>query len=182
MRIISGIFGSRRFNPPAGIPARPTTDLAKGGLFNALDNMMNLEGIKTLDIFGGTGSISYELASRGAEDMTVVEKDNVSVAFIKKTAGELGIADKLHVVRNDAFRFINQCTDQYDFIFADPPYALPAMDDLPMLVFEKQLLKPGGIFVLEHTTRNDYKAHPHFLRMKNYGTTIFSFFLQPNES
>jgi len=182
MRIISGMFGGRRFNPPSGIPARPTTDLAKGGLFNVLENMMDLDGIKTLEIFGGTGSISYELASRGAEDLTIIEKDGTSVEFIKKTAKELDIAGKLHIVRGDAFKFLKQCTDRYDFIFSDPPYALPAMDELPQLVFEKNLLNPGGVFVLEHTTRNDYQQHPNFLRMKNYGTTIFTFFLQPNES
>lgn len=142
---------------------------------------MDLEGAKTLDIFGGTGSISYELASHGAEDITVIEKDGASVDFIKKTAKELGIADKLRIVRGDVFKFLKQCTEQYDFIFADPPYALDAMDEIPFLVFEKNLLTPDGVFVLEHTTRNDYQNHPRFLRMKNYGTTIFSFFTQPSE-
>ncbi len=181
MRIISGEFGGRRFNPPAGIPARPTTDLAKGGLFNALENMMDLEDIKTLDLFGGTGSISYELASRGAGDMTIVERDSITINFIKKTVQELGIANRIQVIKGDVFKFINQCTEQYDYIYAGPPYALQTIDELPILIFEKQLLKPGGIFVLEHTPRNDYQAHPRYLKMKNYGTTIFSYFTQPNE-
>lgn len=179
MRIIGGDFGGRRFSPPAGIPARPTTDIAKGGLFNTLGNMIDFEGIKTCDIFGGTGSISYELASRGATDLTLIERDQVSVNFIKKTAKELGIVDKLHIIKGDVFKFMKQSTDQYDFIFAGPPYALVNIDDLPMLVFEKQMLKPKGIFVLEHTPRNDYQQHPQFAKMKNYGTTVFSFFIQP---
>ena len=146
-----------------------------------LNNMLDFDGLKTLDIFGGTGSISYELASRGAADLTLVEKDGTTIDFIKKTAKELNIADKLHIIRGDVFKFIGTNTAQYDFIFAGPPYALQNIDDLPKLVFEKNMLLAGGIFVLEHTPRNDYQKHPNFTRMKNYGTTIFSFFTQPSE-
>jgi 16S rRNA (guanine(966)-N(2))-methyltransferase RsmD len=181
MRIVGGIFGGRRFSPPARIPARPTTEVAKEGLFNMLNNSMDLEGLKTLDLFGGTGSISYELASRGAEDLTIVERDPVTVDFIKKTIAELGIKDKVNLIRNDVFKFIKQSTDRYNFIFAGPPYALETIDDLPKMVFEKQMLLPGGVFVLEHTPRNDYQHHPHFTRIKNYGTTVFTFFTQPTE-
>lgn len=180
MRIISGIFGGRRFNPPAGIPARPTMDIAKGGLFNMLHHMMDLEGIKTLDLFGGTGSITYELASHGAADLTIVEKDNTSVNFIKKAAAELGISGQLQVIRSDVFRFLKQCTEQYDLVFADPPYALPEMSQLPDMIFERQLLQPGGIFILEHMDRNDFRQHPYFLRTKNYGASVFSFFRSSN--
>lgn len=180
MRIVGGTFGGRRFSPPAKIPARPTTELAKEGLFNMLTNIIDIEGIKTLDLFGGTGSISYELASHGAADLKVVERDAVSIAFIKKTAALLGIDDRLHVVKGDVFKFLKQPDhDQYHFIFADPPYALANMDDLPMLIFDRQLLLPGGIFIMEHAPRNDYQRHPNFSRMKNYGTTIFTFFTQP---
>ncbi len=140
-----------------------------------------MEGIKTLEVFGGTGSITYELASRGAEDFTIVERDPASIDFIKKTAAALDIAEKLHIIRGDVFKFMKQCTDRFNFIFADPPYALQNMDELPLIVFEKNMLLPGGIFVLEHTTRNDYQNHPRFQRMKNYGTTIFTFFTQTNE-
>ena len=181
MRIVGGTFGGRRFNPPARIPARPTTELAKEGLFNMLNNAIDLDGIKALDIFGGTGSISYELASRGAAGVTVVERDPASVDFIRKTAKELDIEDMLHIVRGDVFKFLKQCTDTYDFIFADPPYALLNMDDVPQLIFERNLLAPGGTFVLEHTQRNDYQQHPRFHRIKNYGTTVFTFFTQPTE-
>lgn len=176
MRIVGGTFSGRRFSPPSNIPARPTTEVAKEGLFNTLNNLIDLEGAKTLDIFGGTGSISYELASRGAENLTLVERDQTSIEFIKKTADQLGISDKLNIIRGDVFKFIKQQKEAYDFIFAGPPYALPTIDDLPLLVFENNMLLPGGIFILEHTPRNDYKLHPHFNRMKNYGTTIFSFF------
>jgi 16S rRNA (guanine966-N2)-methyltransferase len=178
MRIVGGEFSGRRFSPPTNTPARPTTDVAKEGLFNILQNMIDIEGIKTCDLFGGTGSISYELASRGAGDLTLIEKDNGNILFIKKTAKELGIAEKLHIIRGDVFKFMQQSTEQYDFIFAGPPYALQNIDDLPILVFEKNMLAEDGIFVLEHTPRNDYQQHPDFIRMKNYGTTVFSFFKQ----
>jgi 16S rRNA (guanine(966)-N(2))-methyltransferase RsmD len=181
MRIVGGDFSGRRFNPPSGIPARPTTDVAKEGLFNTLENMMDIEGIKTCDIFGGTGSISYELASRGATDLTLIERDPTSINFIRKTAKELYIDDKMTIIKGDVFKFIKQSRDQYDFIFAGPPYALQNIDDLPILVFEKNMLAPEGIFVLEHTPRNDYQQHPHFKKMKNYGTTVFSFFVQPGK-
>ena len=181
MRIVGGTFGGRRFSPPARIPARPTTEVAKEGLFNMLGNMLDFEGLKTLDLFGGTGSISYELASRGASDLTLIERDITSIDFIKKTAQALDIADILNIIRGDVFKFMKQSTDQYNFIFAGPPYALVNIDDLPLLVFEKNMLLPGGIFVLEHTPRNDYQKHPHFHRMKNYGTTVFTFFTQPND-
>ena len=180
MRIVGGIFGGRRFNPPANIPARPTTEVAKEGLFNMLNNSIEIEGLKTLDLFGGTGSISYELASRGADNLTIVERDERMYEFIKKTATTLGIMDQVQLIRGDVFKYMKQCTEQYNFIFAGPPYALINIDELPLLVFEKNLLLPGGTFVLEHTPRNDYQKHPNFSRMKNYGTTIFSFFTQPN--
>lgn len=179
MRIVGGIFGGRRFNPPAKIPARPTTELAREGLFNILNNMLDFDGLKTLELFGGTGSITYELASRGAADMTIVERDGASIDFIKKTTGELGINDEVGIIKNDVFKYLKQCTDSFNFIFADPPYALQNMDELPKLVFEKNLLIPGGLFVLEHPAQNNYSNHPRFTRLKNYGTTNFTFFTQP---
>jgi len=155
---------------------RPTTDIAKEGLFNILQNQVDFAGMKTLDLFGGTGSISYELASRGAADITVIEKDPAMYEFIKKTAAELKF-ECFQVVRMDVFRFIAQCRQQFDFIFAGPPYALINIDDLPKLVVEKKLLKPGGWFVLEHTPRNTYESYPLFKSQRNYGTTVFSFFI-----
>ncbi len=181
MRIIGGEYGGRKFNPPSKMPyTRPTTDIAKEGLFNVLQNKFDFEGLKTLDLFGGTGSISYELASRGAANLTVVEKDSAMYEFIKKTSAQLGIGD-FNVVRMDVFRFIQQCTERFNFIFAGPPYALTTIDDLPVQIFEKKLLKKDGWFVLEHTPRNDYKQFPFYRSEKNYGTTVFSFFAEDRE-
>ena len=178
MRIISGEHGRRKINPPAHMPhTRPTTDIAKEGLFNVISNQLDIEELKTLDLFGGTGSISYELASRGARDLTIVEKDAKMYEFIKKTATELKL-DNFRVLKMDVFRFIEQCTDKFDFIFAGPPYALANIDDLPKLIFEKELLNKKGWFVLEHTPRNDYKKIPLYAIEKNYGTTIFSIFIE----
>src|SRR3954452_14401311 len=124
MRIISGSLGGRRIHPPTNMPyTRPTTDIAKEGLFNMLQNQLDFEELKTLDLFGGTGSISYELASRGAKELTIVEKDQQMFSFIKKTAEALGLKN-FKVVKLDVFRFIENCTDKFDFIFAGPPYAL----------------------------------------------------------
>ena len=155
---------------------RPTTDIAKEGLFNIIQNNLDIEGIKTLDLFGGTGSISYELASRGAANLTIVEKDNHMYDFIKKTAQALKL-ENFKLVKSDVFKYIENCADQYDFIFAGPPYALGTIDDLPLKIFEKKLLKPKGWFVLEHTPRNDYKKFEHYHSERNYGTTIFSIFI-----
>jgi 16S rRNA (guanine966-N2)-methyltransferase len=177
MRIIAGEYGGRKFNPPAKMPyTRPTTDIAKEGLFNVLQHSVDMDGLKSLDLFGGTGSISYELASRGAKDLTVVEKDNSMYEFIKKTAVELKI-DNLKPIKMDVFRFIEQCTDTFDFIFAGPPYALKNIDDLPRLIFDRKLLNDKGWFVLEHTPRNEYKNFPFYKTEKNYGTTLFSIFI-----
>jgi 16S rRNA (guanine966-N2)-methyltransferase len=178
MRIISGIHGGRKINPPVNMPyTRPTTDIAKEGLFNILQNNLEFEHLKTLDLFGGTGSISYELASRGAQDLTIVEKDNNMYDFIKKTATALDL-ENFKLVKSDVFKFIDTCSEQFDFIFAGPPYALGTIDDLPKKIFEKGLLKQGGWFVLEHTPRNDYKKSDHYHAERNYGTTIFSIFIQ----
>ena len=177
MRIISGAFGGRRIHPPAKMPyTRPTTDIAKEGLFNIIQNQLSIEGIKTLDLFGGTGSISFELASRGAQDLTIVEKDPAMFTFIKKTAEQLGIG-KIALLRMDVFSFLKHCTDRFDFIFAGPPYALETIDQLPELIVSRELLNKDGWFVLEHTPRNNYKGFPLYTSERNYGTTIFSFFI-----
>lgn len=177
MRIIGGEYGGRKFNPPSKMPyTRPTTDIAKEGLFNIIQHSHNIEDLKTLDLFGGTGNISYELASRGAADLTIVEKDTAMYEFIKKTSATLGIKN-LRIIKSDVFRFIEQCTGKFDFIFAGPPYALTNIDDLPKLIFERQLLNPGAWFVLEHTPRNSYKAFPFYKMERNYGTTVFTIFV-----
>lgn len=177
MRIISGELGGRRINPPAKMPhTRPTTDIAKEGLFNIIQNNLEIENLKTLDLFGGTGSISYELASRGAKDLTIVEKDVAMYEFIRKNAEQLKL-ENFNVVKMDVFRFMEQCTEQFDFIFAGPPYALTNIDDLPKKIIERSLLRTNGWFVLEHTPRNEYSKYPQFVTARNYGTTIFSIFV-----
>jgi len=181
MRIIAGRYGGRKFNPPGKMPyTRPTTDIAKEGLFNILQHQIDFENLKTLDLFGGTGSISYELASRGATDLTIVEKDPTMYEFIKKTASSIGIGN-IKPVKADVFKFIVNCQERFDFIFAGPPYALSTIDDLPRLIFEKRLLNKGGRFVLEHTPRNEYKAFPYFTAERNYGTTVFSTFIETRD-
>jgi 16S rRNA (guanine(966)-N(2))-methyltransferase RsmD len=177
MRIIGGEHGGRRFNPPGNMPhTRPTTDVAKEGLFNVIENNLDIETLKTLDIFGGTGSISYELASRGAKELTIVEKDYTMSEFIKKTAGELKL-ENFKVVKMDVFKFLDTAATSYDFIFAGPPYALGNIDELPIIIFDKHLLNKNGWFILEHTPRNDYKRFAHYVTERNYGTTIFSIFI-----
>lgn len=177
MRIISGALGGRRIQPPAQMPhTRPTTDIAKEGLFNIIENNLDLEGMHTLDLFGGTGSISFELASRGAGEQVIVEKDPKMHAFIEKTAKALGL-DHIQIIRGDVFRFIRETPLKFDLIFAGPPYALAEIDELPRLVFAHELLRPGGWFILEHTPRNNYQKFPYFRTERKYGTTLFSIFV-----
>lgn len=176
MRIISGKWGGRRISPPTNMPhTRPTTDIAKEGLFNILQNRMDFEGAHTLDLFGGTGCISYELASRGATDLTIVEKDTTMHAFIKKNADMLGM-ENYKVLKMDVFAYLNTCAENYDFIFAGPPYALGAIDEIPKIIVSRKLIRKGGFFVLEHTPRNNYEKFEGFSFQRNYGTTLFSFF------
>ncbi len=177
MRIITGKYGGRKINPPSKMPhTRPTTDVAKEGLFNILENNISIEGIKTLDVFGGTGSISYELASRGAADLTIIEKDSKMHAFIQKSITDLKI-ENCRVIKMDVFRFLETTKETYDLIFAGPPYALKNIDDLPVIIKDKKLLDLNGWFILEHTPANNYEKYPMFKSSRNYGTTIFSIFI-----
>lgn len=177
MRIISGKFKGRRFYPPADKwPTRPTTDIAKEGLFNILQNHYDFDSVQMLDLFGGTGNHCYEFISRGCTDATYVDKFPACVAFVKKTAETLGIKSELQIVKTDVFKYIEACTRQYDYIFAGPPYALTNIPEIPSLIFDKDLLLPGGWLVLEHNPNHNFKQHPHFSQVRNYGATIFSFF------
>ena len=176
MRIISGTLGGRKINPPSKMPyTRPTTDIAKEGLFNILQHRIDFEDIKTLDLFGGTGSISYELFSRGATDLTIIEKDNVMHDFIKKNLLQYKI-ENTKLYKMDVFKFLESASGQFDFIFAGPPYALTTIDDIPKIVVSKKMIAEDGYFVLEHTPRNNYKNFEGYQFEKNYGSTIFSFF------
>ncbi len=176
MRVISGIYKRRRFDVPHSFKARPTTDFAKENLFNVLSNQIDFEdGIRALDLFSGTGSISIELVSRGCDQVVSVEKDRDHYAFICKIMREVQ-TDRCIPIRGDVFKYITGCREQFDFIFADPPYELPNLETLPTLIFEKGLLKEGGIFVLEHGKKNNFESHPNFVERRAYGSVNFTFF------
>lgn len=179
MRIIGGFLGGRRFNPPAkNWPTRPTTDIAKEGLFNILNNRIDFEKTVMLDLFGGTGSHSYEFISRGCQDVTYVDKFPGCVSFVSKTAKELGISDRIKIVKADVFKFLQSNSRQYDYIFAGPPYPLPNLNTIPDEVFKYNTLTEDGFFVLEHNPNHDFKNHPKYREERHYGTTIFAFFGQ----
>lgn len=176
MRVISGIYKRRRFDVPHTFKARPTTDFAKENLFNVLNNYIDFEdGISALDLFSGTGSISIELVSRGCEKVISIEKDPQHYAFICKVMKEVK-TDKCIPIRGDVFRFIERCNEQFDFIFADPPYALKELESIPELIFKNKLLKDNGIFVLEHGKDNHFEENPHFIEHRHYGSVNFSIF------
>jgi 16S rRNA (guanine(966)-N(2))-methyltransferase RsmD len=181
LRIIGGKFKGRRFNPPADKwPTRPTTDFAKEALFNMLQNQLDFEQVKMLDLFGGTGNHCYEFISRGCVDATYVDKFPGCVRFVRKTAELLNIEDFLKIYQMDVFRFLEVATDQYSYIFAGPPYALATIDTIPDQIFEKHLLDPEGLFVLEHNPHHDFSNHPNLTDVRNYGQTYFSFFKNLN--
>jgi 16S rRNA (guanine(966)-N(2))-methyltransferase RsmD len=175
MRIVGGSLKGRRFNPPKGLPVRPTTDFSKESIFNILGNQLDFTEIKALDLFAGTGNISYELASRGCNDITAVEKDRDCNRFISKTAAELGI-DSIEIVQEDVFTFLRNCSDKYDLIFADPPYTVKNLDELAELIFENKLLRENGLFILEHQPKLSFEKHKRFIQQRKYGSSIFSIF------
>lgn len=176
MRVISGIYKRRRFDVPHTFKARPTTDFAKESLFNVLMNYLDFEeGVTALDLFAGTGSISIELVSRGCDRVISVEKDPQHHAFISKVMKEVK-TDRCLPLRGDVFRYIEKCNEQFDFIFADPPYALKELSTIPQKIFEYKLLKPEGLFVLEHGKDLSFEQDPHFIEHRHYGSVNFSFF------
>ena len=175
MRIITGQYKGRHFDIPRTFKARPTTDFAKENIFNVLTAYLDWEDAEALDLFSGTGSISLELVSRGCRHVVSVEADRDHHAFIKQCLLRLG-TDRCVAIRGDVFRFLKSCHQQFDFIFADPPYALPKLTDIPDLVLNGDLLKEGGIFVFEHGKQNDFSAHPRFLEHRSYGSVNFTLF------
>lgn len=178
MRIISGKYKHRRFDVPHTFKARPTTDFAKEGLFNMLDNhYVDFSAApRALDLFAGTGSISLELLSRGCDRVVSVEMDTQHFRFLAQTARELD-DPAWALLRADVFRYLARPRETFDLIFADPPYALERIPELPGLVFGAGLLSPGGLFVLEHGQKQDFSAAPHFVDHRAYGSVNFSFFL-----
>lgn len=177
MRIISGKFKGRRIEISGKITARPTTDFAKEGLFNLLNNRIDFEGLEVLDLFAGTGSIGIEFVSRGAASVLSVESDRKHCSYIRQVCEILGIKN-LMLIQTDVFRFIASAHNSYDLIFADPPYALSNLHEIPDLIFAAGLLKKEGILVLEHSSKNDFSQHPRFSSHRNYGNVHFSFFQQ----
>lgn len=175
MRIISGKYKGRRFDPPKNFKARPTTDFAKENLFNVLNNSIDWESMDALDLFGGTGSISFELVSRGCTKVVCVEKNPVHSSFIEKTRKELQ-ANEIILFKMDVFKYLEHCRDQFDFIFADPPYDLKNFTDVPRIIFERNLLRDGGTFILEHSKDYDFSDLPYFNDKRVYGSVNFSIF------
>jgi 16S rRNA (guanine(966)-N(2))-methyltransferase RsmD len=175
MRIITGEYKGRHFDIPRTFKARPTTDFAKENIFNVMMGYLDFDGATALDLFSGTGSISLELLSRGCSSVTSVEADRDHARFIAQCMQKLG-TDRDLLIRGDVFRFVKTCRQQYDFIFADPPYTLQQLATLPDLIFEHSLLKAEGIFVLEHGKQHHFEEHPHFVEHRSYGSVNFSIF------
>lgn len=175
MRIIAGTLKGRRLTPPANLPVRPTTDMAREGLFNILNNYVDYEDCTVMDLFAGTGAMSVEFISRGAREVTSVDINNACAEYIKSEAQRLELRN-LRVVRADVFDLLKRANRKFDIVFADPPYAIEGLQTLPDLVFEHQLLNDDGIFILEHPREYTFEEHPHFWQHRNYGKVNFTFF------
>jgi len=175
MRIIGGRLKGQLIKLPQTYAARPTTDFAKEALFNILDNEYEFEDLKVLDLFGGTGSISYEFASRGASRVYCVDMAKPNVAFIRSEAARLGL-NNVTPVHSNVFDFLPICKEKFDLIFADPPYAIDGLDGIPDKVLSQDILHPEMYFILEHGSEHSFKEHPNFVKEKIYGRVHFSFF------
>ena len=175
MRIISGQYRGKVITPPRNLRARPTTDFAKENLFNVLNNLVDFEELNVLDLFSGTGSISYEFCSRGAKSVTSVEINSVHYEFIRKTARELNFS-QLYAVKANVFLYLKSCPTQFDLIFSDAPYDLKESVSVIDTIFERELLRDEGLLVFEHSKSDDFSSHPHFSQVRHYGSVHFSFF------
>lgn len=175
MRIISGQYKGKRITISKHFNARPTTDFAKENLFNIINNYFEFEEINVLDLFGGTGSISYEFASRGCPEIDLIENNYRTYIFIKEVIIKLELG-AINPVKSDVFRYIKHCSKTYDLIFADPPYNLAQLESLPDLIFEYKLLKDRGWFILEHSKKQDFSSHTSFFEKRVYGSVNFSIF------
>ncbi len=175
MRIIGGALGRRIIRPPAGIPVRPTTDKAKEALFNILKNYVDFEDLRVLDLFAGTGSISYEFASRGAKQVVAVDNNVKCVRFMQKVKQEYEL-DKLVVYKADALKYIVRAAGKFDLVFCDPPYDMAGIAELPDRIFSKEFVDTGGLLVVEHPANIIFDSHPFFSFKRNYSKVHFSFF------
>ncbi len=178
MRIIGGKYKGRRIIPPGNLKARPTTDFARESLFNILNNRIDFEEITVLDLFSGTGSISYEFASRGAMEVHLVEKDVRHIAGIRRIINEMGISN-IKTIHIDVRTYLRACKIKYDIVFADPPYEINWLKELPDLVFGADVVKEDGFFILEHPKNMSFAGHNLFFEHRNYGGVNFSFFRLP---
>ena len=176
MRIISGSYKSKRIQAPKNLPVRPTTDMAKEALFNILNNLYYFQNISVLDLFTGTGNISYEFASRGTENITAVDANFGCIKFVSKTTKELNF--NINSIKSDVFKFLSKTNAKYDVIFADPPYdfELELFEKIIDTVFENELLNEDGILIVEHSKHTNLKNHKHLSYQKKYGGNMFSFF------
>jgi 16S rRNA (guanine966-N2)-methyltransferase len=175
MRIIGGKLKGIRLQPPANLPVRPTTDMAKEALFNILNNKYDIESCTVLDLFCGTGNLTFEFASRGSESILAVDLDYGCVNWVKSTAQKHNF-NQVEVRKGDVFKLLKQMTGAYDLIFADPPYNMPNIPQLPILIMEQQLLKPDGLLVIEHQSNMKLNAQPGYTETRKYGNSSFSFF------
>jgi len=177
VRIISGKYKGRRIVAPKNLPVRPTTDLAKESLFNILNNYYHFDELRVLDLFSGTGGISYEFASRGAETITCVDIDFGCIKFIKQTSDTFDFP--INAIKTDVFSFLEKNKSEYDVIFADPPYNFTQnqFDKIPKIIFENELLAPGGMLVIEHSPHTNLEEIEYFSHSKKYGSSVFSFFI-----
>ncbi|HPQ56272.1 MAG TPA: 16S rRNA (guanine(966)-N(2))-methyltransferase RsmD [Bacteroidales bacterium] len=176
MRIISGSLKGRNIMPPGSFRARPTTDFAKEGLFNMLENSLDISTLSVLDLFAGSGGISLEFVSRGCSWATCVEMNQAHARFIKNTVRELGLGSKIQVVRHNVFDFLKICTRKYDLVFADPPYDINGLENLPAKILDAGILTEDGILILEHSAHYSFSGAPSFVKEKKYGNVHFSFF------
>lgn len=176
MRIIGGAFKSRIFRPGKNFKARPTTDFARENLFNILNNRYNFDDKKILDLFSGTGSISFEFVSRGCPNITSVELDRFHYNFICSVIEKLDVKSSVRAINADVFKFIGRSPEQYNIIFADPPYELKRLAEIPDIILNSNLLHNEGLLILEHGKTNDFSLHPFFTELRTYGSVHFSFF------
>lgn len=176
MRIIRGKYGRRRFDVPKNITARPTTDFARENLFNVIENLTELEGKRALDLFAGTGAISWEFVSRGCSEVTAVEQAQTQAGFIRSVKEKLGDRT-LKLVKGDVFRFIERCKESYDIVFADPPYDHPRFGEIPGLIINSGMVREGTIVIVEHNRNHDFSSVPGFMRHLVYGIVNFSIFI-----
>ncbi len=180
MRIIGGVLKGLRLNPPKNLPVRPTTDLAKEALFNILLNKIEFEGIKVLDLFSGTGNISLEFASRGAAEVVSIDRSIQCINYLKDTARQHKLT-QIKTFKADVLKYLQLETEQYDLIFADPPYDMNQIPELPKIIFEKNLLLSGGLLIVEHQSLQNLSNHPAYTEFRKYGHSSFSFFEKQNQ-